>query len=84
MSPSSVLKDAPHPNAAKLFLNWLLSVEAAEIQVKERSPSIRPEVKQLPGQRPIKDVKIIPMPNFEEIHKGIPEVIEQFRDTFGV
>ena len=84
LSPSSVLKDAPHPNAGKLFLNWLLSVEAAEIQAKERSPSIRPEVKQLPGQKAIKDVKIIPMPTFEEIHKGIPEIIEQFRDTFGV
>jgi iron(III) transport system substrate-binding protein len=83
-APSSVLKDAPHPNAAKLFLNWLLSAEAVEVQVKERSISIRGDVKPMKGQPPLKDVKIIPMPTFEEIHKGIPEVIEQFRDTFGV
>lgn len=82
--PSSVLKDAPHPNAARLLLNWQLSVEAAQVQAGDRVPSMRPEVKPLPGQRPLKDVKIIPMPTFEEIHKGIPEVIEQFRDTFGV
>jgi iron(III) transport system substrate-binding protein len=83
-SPSSVLRDAPHPNAGKLFLNWLLGIEANQLQIKERSAPIRPEVKPLPGQKPLKDVKIINMPNFEEIHKGIPEVIEQFRDTFGV
>jgi iron(III) transport system substrate-binding protein len=83
-SPSSVLKDAPHPHAAKLFLNWLLSPEANEIQAKDRSRSIRPETKLLPGQVPLKDIKLLPMPTFEEIHKGIPEVIEQFRDTFGV
>ncbi len=84
MAPASVLKDAPHPNAAKLLLNWLLSVEASEIQVKDHSETLRAEVKLLPGQKSPNEVKIIPMPTFEEIHKGIPEVIEQFRDTFGV
>ena len=81
---SSVIKDAPHPNAARLMLNWLLSVEAAQLQAQHGVPAIRPEAKPRPGQRPLKDVKIIPMPTFEEIQKGIPEVIEQFRDTFGV
>ena len=84
MAPSAILNDAPHPNAAKLLLNWLMSVEASQLQVGDHSEVLRPEVKPAAGQRPLKDVKIIPMPTFEEIHKGIPEVIEQFRDTFGV
>ena len=36
-----------------------------------------------PGIVSAKDVKTV-RPTVEEIHKGIPEVIKQWRDTFGV
>lgn len=32
----AVVKDSPHPNAAKLFANWLLSKEGQSVQAKAR------------------------------------------------
>lgn len=42
----SIIKDAPHPNAAKVFMNWLLSREGQEIfsRVKD-AQSAREDVK---------------------------------------
>ena len=36
-----VVKNAPHPNAAKLFVNWLLSKEGQELFVKVMRQSTR-------------------------------------------
>jgi iron(III) transport system substrate-binding protein len=44
---------------------------------------MRPEVKPTGGAKSAADVKTI-RPTVEEITKGIPEVIKQWRDTFGV
>ena len=83
VSPSGILKNAPAPNAGRLFLEYLLSRECNEIMVKMRQDSINKLVKPLPGSKSIADVKTI-RPAYEEIEKGIPEVKEQFRDTFGI
>jgi ABC-type Fe3+ transport system substrate-binding protein len=41
----SLLKQAPHPNAAKVYINWLLSKEGQTAQVKYAlSPSLRLDV----------------------------------------
>jgi iron(III) transport system substrate-binding protein len=41
----SLLKQAPHPNAAKVYINWLLSKEGQTAQVKHAlSPSLRMDV----------------------------------------
>jgi iron(III) transport system substrate-binding protein len=58
-------------------------VEASQIWVKHFNESMRPEVAALAGAKSAKDVKTI-RPTVEEITKGIPEVIKQWRDTFGV
>jgi iron(III) transport system substrate-binding protein len=83
VSPSSILKNAPAPNTAKLFMEYLLSKECNEIMVKFRQDSVNKLVKPLPGARSLADVKTI-RPSYEEIDKGIPEVKELFRDTFGI
>lgn len=83
IAPTGILVDAPSPNAAKLHLEFLLSKEASVIHVKERGEAIAKGVKVLPGARALDDVKTV-RPTLEEIDKGIPEVKEQFRDTFGV
>ena len=82
ISPSAVMANAPHPNAARLFLDFLLGVEHAEISVKDRGESLRPEVKPLQGAKAFSEVKVI-RPTEDEIVKGIPEVIEEWRDTYG-
>ena len=57
--------------------------EASQIWVEHFNESMRPEVKPLNGAKSAADVKTI-RPTVEEIAKGIPEVIKQWRDTFGV
>jgi ABC-type glycerol-3-phosphate transport system substrate-binding protein len=36
-----IVKDAPHPNAARVFVNWLLSKEGQELYVKVMHQSTR-------------------------------------------
>ena len=82
ISPSAIVKGTKHPNAAKLFMEFLYSIEASQIDVKHFTVPMRPEVKPGEGARSVTEVKTV-KPTVAEIDKGIPEVIEQWRDTFG-
>jgi iron(III) transport system substrate-binding protein len=64
-------------------MEYLLSVEASKIWVEHFNESMRPEIKPLNGAKSAADVKTI-RPTVEEILNGIPAVIKQWRDTFGV
>jgi iron(III) transport system substrate-binding protein len=83
VSPSGILKNAPAPNAAKLFIEFLLGREANEIMVKQHQDPVNKHVKPLPGSKALSEIKTI-RPSYEEIDKGIPEVKELFRETFGI
>jgi iron(III) transport system substrate-binding protein len=83
VSETGIPKNAPAPNAAKLFVEFLLDKEAAEVQVKNHALSVIKGIKPAPGAKPLEEIKVI-RPTEEEIAKGIPEVKEQFRDTFGI
>jgi len=83
VSPSAILKNAPAPNAAKLFIEFLLSKDGNEIMVKHFQDPVNKLVKPAPGGKPLSEIKTI-RPTYEEIEKGIPEVKELFRDTFGI
>lgn len=83
VSPSAIPKNAPSPNAAKLYMEFLLSKEAAEVQVKSHNISVVKGVAPAPGAKPLEQIKVV-RPSEEEIAKGIPEVKKQFRDTFGI
>ncbi len=82
ISPSAIMKGTKHPNAAKLFMEYLYSVEAAKINAKHFGIPMRPEVPVAQGAKPMSQIKVI-KPTAAEVDKGIPEVIEQWRDTFG-
>jgi iron(III) transport system substrate-binding protein len=83
VSPSGIPKNAPAPNAGKLFLEFLLDKDAAEVQVKDHSLSVVKGVKAAPGAKPLESIKVI-RPTEQEITEGIPKLKEKFRDTFGV
>ncbi len=83
VSPTGIPKNAPAPNAGKLFVEFLLDKEAAESQVKDHSLSVIKGIKPAPGAKPVEEIKLI-RPTEEEITKGIPEVKEKFRNLFGV
>lgn len=82
VSPSAIMKNTAKPNAAKLFMEFLLDVEHAEVAVKNRQESLRPEVKPLAGAKPFTEFKII-RPSDEEVSAGVPKLIEKWRDLFG-
>jgi len=83
ISPSAIMKNAPAPNTAKLFMEYLLGKECNEIMVKFRQDPVNKTVKVPAGMKSVAEVKTI-RPTYEEIDKGIPEVKELFRDTFGI
>jgi iron(III) transport system substrate-binding protein len=83
IAPSGIMKGVKHPNAARLFMEYLMTPEASTVWVHHYNESMRAEVASLGGAKAAKDVKTI-RPSVEEITKGIPEVIKQWRDTFGV
>jgi iron(III) transport system substrate-binding protein len=83
VSMTGIPKNAPSPNAAKLFIEFLLSKEAAEVQVKDRAQSVIKGVRPLPGGKAMDEIKLL-RPSEDEIAKGIPAVKEKFRDTFGI
>jgi iron(III) transport system substrate-binding protein len=82
IAPSAVLAKAPHPNAARLFLDFLLGKEFAEISMKARGEALRDDVPPLPGVTPVSQIKTIRATD-EEAIDGIPKVIEDWRDLFG-
>jgi iron(III) transport system substrate-binding protein len=83
IAPSAIMKSCKHPAAARLFMEFLLSERASRIGVDHFGETIRPEVSTPKDVVSAKDLKVI-RPTVEQITKGVPEVIRQWRDTFGV
>jgi len=83
LAPSGIMKGVRHPNAARLYMEYLMSVDASRIWAEHFGEPVRPEVPPSPGIKSAKELKTI-RPSVEKIFKGIPEVIKQWRDTFGV
>jgi iron(III) transport system substrate-binding protein len=80
--PSAVPAGAPHPNAAKLFMEWLLSEQYSRLIAAQGSEPIHAGVPPRPDQPPLDSQKVLSL-TVEEIRKGVPELVEQWRDTFG-
>jgi iron(III) transport system substrate-binding protein len=82
IGPTSIMKNAPHPNAARLFEEFLMSPEYSRILVKNKGMPMRPDVAPPAGMKPLSEIKVV-RPTDDEIVAGIPEVIEDWRDVFG-
>jgi iron(III) transport system substrate-binding protein len=63
-------------------MEFLMSPEASEVNVKHFAIPIRPEVPGAKGTQPIDKIKVYRL-TIAELDKGIPEAIEDWRDTFG-
>ena len=82
-SPSGILADAPHPNAAKLFAEFLLSAEFNENIAKQFGTPIRDGIELQSGVQSLASIKVITATP-EQIVNEVPELAEKFRDTFGI
>lgn len=81
-TPSAILKNAPHPNAAKLFMEFLLGPEFGRILVGARYEPMRADVKPLPGAKSVRDVKTI-RPSIEQATKGAAQAAKLWQSVFG-
>ena len=82
VGPSAVLAQAPHPNAGRLFLEWMLGSEFASLCAAQHMVPVRADAPPMLGGKSLSEIKVMTL-SIEEIANGIPEVVEQWRDTFG-
>ena len=82
VTPSGIPANAPHPAAARLFMEWLLGETYSKMVAGDGSEPIRIGVPTRPDEPPLASQKVIPL-TVAEIRAGIPEVIEAWRETFG-
>jgi iron(III) transport system substrate-binding protein len=81
--PSGILSTSPHPNAARLFVEFLLSREVVEIAAGEYNIPVRADVEPKPGITKLGTLKGLNK-SPEELSEKLPDLIEKWRDTFGV
>ena len=81
--PSAIPKNAPHPSAAKLFMEFTAGPLYAQVARKFFIMPLRPEIPPPDGALPFDRIKLIGATP-AEIESGIPDAKEQWRDTFGV
>jgi iron(III) transport system substrate-binding protein len=83
VSPVAIAKDAPHPNAAKLFTEFIFSKESQQLLAdKEGLYTGHPEVT-YPADKPkLKDLKLLPA-DADELEKRNAEIKKRFVEIFG-
>ncbi len=82
-SPVAILKDAPHPNAGRLFENFFYTREYSVAMAKTFNYPLRSDVEPPSGALPIDKVKWY-RNSVQRLEKGVPEAIAKWRETFGV
>lgn len=82
-SANAIMARAPHPNAARVFTDFLFGKEAQQLLVDDGLYVPSDEVTYAKDKRPLKDIKILPAEP-EEILKRSGEIKEKFRELFGV
>ncbi len=80
---AGVMKAAPHPNAAKLFLSYLFSREGQQVLVeKGQLRSFHPDIKEPPDRVPLARIKVLTAdPAAQE--KAIEEIKRKYAEDFG-
>ena len=78
---ASIAKRAPHPEAARLFMDFLMSKEAQEVITGFNRIATRVDVPPNPP-RLLKGLKMVPVKT--ELGKILPKRIKEFRNIFGL
>ncbi|MFQ5684632.1 MAG: ABC transporter substrate-binding protein [Candidatus Binatia bacterium] len=78
---ASLAKRAPHPEAAKFFIDFLMSKEAQEVITRFNRIATRVDVPPNPP-RLLKDLKMAPVK--PELGRILPRRVKQFRKVFGL
>jgi iron(III) transport system substrate-binding protein len=80
---AAILKNAPHPNAAKLFYAYLFSLEAQQLNSDFGGlRSFHPEVKEKETRTPLKDIKLL-LPDSAGLESEIETIKSKYEEYFG-
>jgi iron(III) transport system substrate-binding protein len=82
-SANAILAKAPHPNAAKVFTDFLFDRDAQQILANDGLYVPNEAVTYPKDKRPLKELKLIKVEP-EEMQKRDDEVKKKFRELFGV
>lgn len=82
-APIAIFKAAPHPNAAKLFVDYVLSEEGQTLLAVDilGAYSMRKGVRTAPGQTPLADTKpLVPkdLDDYEKASRSFPETFDRY------
>jgi iron(III) transport system substrate-binding protein len=82
-SGAGVIVDAPHPNAARLLISWLLSPEGQQLLVDtDWFRSIDPEVTPKAGMKPISGITVMTADPADQ-ERAVDEIKKKFHEYFG-
>ena len=82
-SANAILAKAPHPNAAKVFTDFLFDKDAQQILADDGLYVPNQAVTYPKDKRPLKELKLLKV-DPEEMQKRDDEVKKKFRELFGV
>jgi iron(III) transport system substrate-binding protein len=77
-----LMKEAPHPNAAKLFYSFLFSKEAQQVFAQYGFRSVNPDVAEPPTRKPFRDIKLLFTDPAEQEKSG-EEIKSRYAQYFG-
>ncbi len=83
VAPSAIIKGAKNQNAAKLFMEFMLSADYSKLIAANFEQSLHPDVPPAPGAKSLAEVKVI-SPSVEEITQQMPGAKEKWKETFGM
>jgi iron(III) transport system substrate-binding protein len=80
---AGIMKDAPHPNAARLFASYLFSLEAQQLEYDVAEVrSFHPEVQDKPGRIPLGQIKLLKV-DPAELEKQTESIRTKYAGYFG-
>ncbi|MGO8916125.1 MAG: ABC transporter substrate-binding protein [Stellaceae bacterium] len=83
LGSAAVMKDAPHPSAARLFISFLFSRAGQQLMCDVGGVrSFHPEVRDPEGRVPLKSIKLIEADPLEQ-EQGIEEIRRRYAEYFG-
>jgi iron(III) transport system substrate-binding protein len=84
VGPNGLLKNAPNPNAARLFQNYCFSPEAQQLIIDVGGlRSMHPQTKEKPGRKPFADIKKM-KDDPVGVEKQAEEIKARYSKLFGV
>lgn len=82
IGPSGIMKNAPNPNAARLYHAWSFSLEAQQLAVTNGGiRSFHPDAKEPASRRPFKDIKVM-KDDPVEVERQVEEIKRRYTRFF--